>query len=159
MLRPLEANHTKLWNFETDFTPLMKLKKIPDEHVSTREEARVSRPHPEEPRFRLTAGCRYPFHASAGKNSRQSSSISRGDAVHRKEERNSWVLLPFQESARCLSPFHRNLYFLHCLDFHAMDRLKPRRPMAQPCGKASWESLLWHDPGVHLAFPVESASS
>ena len=35
------------------FTPLLQLKKFPDKPVSTREEARESRPHPEEPRFRL----------------------------------------------------------------------------------------------------------
>ena len=32
-----------------------QLKKFPDIHVSSREEARESRPHPEEPRFRLLA--------------------------------------------------------------------------------------------------------
>ena len=37
------------------FTPLLQLKKFPDIPVSTREEARDSRPHPEEPRFRLLA--------------------------------------------------------------------------------------------------------
>ena len=34
---------------------LLQLKKFPDIPVSTREEARESRPHPEEPRFRLIA--------------------------------------------------------------------------------------------------------
>ena len=34
---------------------MVKLKKFPDIPVSTREEARESRPHPEEPRFRLLA--------------------------------------------------------------------------------------------------------
>ena len=37
------------------FTPLLQLKKFPDIPVSIREEARESRPHPEEPRFRLLA--------------------------------------------------------------------------------------------------------
>ena len=32
---------------------MLQLKKFPDIPVSTREEARVSRPHPEEPRFRF----------------------------------------------------------------------------------------------------------
>ena len=32
--------------------------------------------------------------------------------------------------------------FLHCLDFQADDRLTPRWHVGQPCGKASWESLL-----------------
>ena len=34
---------------------MLQLKKFPHIHVSTREEARESRPHPEEPRFRLLA--------------------------------------------------------------------------------------------------------
>ena len=37
------------------FTVMLQLKKFPDIPVSTREEARESRPHPEEPRFRLLA--------------------------------------------------------------------------------------------------------
>ena len=37
------------------FTPLLQFKKFPDIPVSTREEARESRPHPEEPCFRLLA--------------------------------------------------------------------------------------------------------
>ena len=47
---------------------------------------------------------------------------------------------PFPESPRCLSPFQGNLFSLHCLDFHAEDRLTPRWHVGQPCGKASWES-------------------
>ena len=34
---------------------MLQLKKVPDIPVSTREEARESHPHPEEPRFRLLA--------------------------------------------------------------------------------------------------------
>ena len=34
---------------------MLQLKKLPDIPVSTREETRESRPHPEEPRFRLLA--------------------------------------------------------------------------------------------------------
>ena len=60
--------------------------------------------------------------------------------MHRKRERNSRVVPPFQESPRCLSPFQGNLFSLHCLDFQAEDRLTPRWYMGQPCGKASWES-------------------
>ena len=37
------------------FTVMLQLKKFPDIPVSTQEEARVSRPHPEELRFRLVA--------------------------------------------------------------------------------------------------------
>ena len=49
---------------------------------------------------------------------------------------------PFPESPRWLSPFQGNLFSLHCLDFQAEDRLTPRLHVVQPCGKASWESLL-----------------
>ena len=47
-----------------------------------------------------------------------------------------------RESPRCLSPFQGNLYSLHCLDFQGEDRLTPRWHVGQPCGKASWESLV-----------------
>ena len=45
----------KLWASKGSFTPLLQLKKFPDLPVSTREEARESRPHPEKPSFRLLA--------------------------------------------------------------------------------------------------------
>ena len=62
----------KLWASKGSFTPLLQLKKFPDLPVSTREEARESRAHPEEPRFRLLARRRDPFPACKGKNSRSS---------------------------------------------------------------------------------------
>ncbi|KAI4572689.1 hypothetical protein MJG53_012527 [Ovis ammon polii x Ovis aries] len=77
-----------------------------------------------------------------GKNSRRSRRISRGGALHRKGERNSRVVPPFRESPRCVSPFQRNLFSLHCIDVQAEDRLPPRVHVEQPCGKASWESLV-----------------
>ena len=49
---------------------------------------------------------------------------------------------PFPESPRCLSPLQGNLFFLHCLDFQAEDALTPRWHVGQPCGIASWESLV-----------------
>ena len=49
---------------------------------------------------------------------------------------------PFPESPRCLSPFQGNLFSLHCLHFQAEDRLTPGWHVGQPCGKASWESLV-----------------
>ena len=52
------------------------------------------------------------------------------------------VVPPFPESLRYLSPFQGNLFSLHCLEFQAEDRLTPRWHVAQPCGKASWESLV-----------------
>ena len=49
---------------------------------------------------------------------------------------------PFQESPGCLSQFQGNLFSLHCLDFQSEDRETPRWLVGQPCGKASWESLV-----------------
>ena len=49
---------------------------------------------------------------------------------------------PFLESPRCLSPFQGNLFSLHCLDFQADYRLTQWWHVGQPCGKASWESLV-----------------
>ena len=83
---------------------------------------------------------RDPFPAWSGNNSRRSRPISRGGALHRKGERNSRVVPPFPGSPRCLSPFQGNLFSLHCLDFQAEDR--HTTDVGQPCGKASWESLV-----------------
>ena len=121
---------------------MLQLKKLPDIPVSTREEARQSRPHPEEPRFRLIVREEGSFPAWSGKNSRRSRRISRGGALHRKGKRNSRVVPPFPESTRCLSPFQGNLFSLHCLDFKAEGRLTRRWHVGQPSGKASWESLV-----------------
>ena len=121
---------------------MLQLKKFPDIPVCTREEARESRPHPEEPRFRLTAREEVSFPSWSGKNSRSSRHNSRGGALYRKGERNSRVVPPFPEYPRYLSPFQGNLFSLHCLDFQAEDRLTARWHVGQPCGKASCESLM-----------------
>ena len=121
---------------------MLQLKKFPDIPVSTREEAREFRRHPEEPRFRFLAREEGSFPCVVGKEFRASFRISRAGALHRKGERNSRVVPPFPESPRCLSPFQGNLFSLHCLDFQAEHRLTPRWHVGQPCGKASWESLV-----------------
>ena len=46
---------------------MLQLKKFPDIPVSTRQEARETRPHPEEPRFRLLAREKGSFHCVFGK--------------------------------------------------------------------------------------------
>ena len=58
----------------------------------------------------------------------------------RREELQGRATIP--RSPRCLSPFQGNLFSLHCLDFQAEDRLTPWWHVEQPCGKASWESLV-----------------
>ena len=110
--------------------------------VSTREEARESRPHPEEPRFCLLAREEGSFPCVVGKEfpvfpshlKRRRSPQERREELQGREA--------FSESPRCLSPFQGILFSLHCLDFQAEDRLIQRWHMGQPCGKASWESLM-----------------
>ena len=53
--------------YKGSFTPLLQVKKFPDIPVSTGEEAPESRPHPEEPRFRLIAREEGSFHCVVGK--------------------------------------------------------------------------------------------
>ncbi|KAI4559200.1 hypothetical protein MJG53_017726 [Ovis ammon polii x Ovis aries] len=142
--------------------PVGRLQKYPKIHVSTGEESSGSGPEftqglrPRHQRERNSerpprnSHGDWPFlrppervpEGPVGKNSRRSRRISRGGALHRKGERNSRVVPPFQESPRCVSPFQRNRFSLHCLDVQAEDRLPPRVHVAQPCGKASWESLV-----------------
>ena len=121
---------------------MLQLKKLSDIPNSTREEARESRPHPEEPRFRLLAreegsflcvvGTEFPAFPSHLK--------WRRSPQDRREELQGRATFP--ESPRFLSPFQGNLFSLNCLDFQAEDRLTPRWHVGQPCGKASWESLM-----------------
>ncbi|KAI4551185.1 hypothetical protein MJT46_017437 [Ovis ammon polii x Ovis aries] len=92
-----------------------------------------------------------------GKNSRRSRRISRGGVLHRKGERNSRVVSPYQESPRCVSPFQRKLFSLHCLDVQAEDRLPPRVHEGQPCGKASWESLVGKTRGKTIDLLIHAA--
>ena len=124
------------------FTVMLQLKKFPDIPVSTQEQARGSRPHPEELRFRLVARDEGSFPYLVGKEFPAFPSHLKRRRSPRKGERNCRVVPPFQDSHRCLSPFHRNLFSLHCFDFQTEDRLTPRWHVGQPCGKAPWESLV-----------------
>ena len=134
---------------------MLQLKKFPDIPVSTREEARESRPHPEELRFCLLAQEEGSFPCVVGKEFPAFPSHLKRRGSPRKGERNSRVLPPFPESPRCLSPFQGNLFSQHCLDCQAEDRLTPRWHVGQPCGKASWEFLVGKprgkatDPWIH----------
>ena len=121
---------------------MLQLKKFPNIPVSTREEARESRPHPEEPRFRLLAREEGSFPCVFGKEfpAFPSSHLKRRRSPQeRREELQGRATIP--EPTRCLRPFQGNLFSKHCLDFQAEDRLTPRWHVGQPCGKASWESL------------------
>ena len=121
---------------------MLELKKFPDIPVSTREEARESRPHPEEPRFRLLAREEGFFHCVVGKEfpAFPAHLKRRRSPQERREELQGRAT--FLEFPRGLTPFQGNLFSLHCLDFQAEDRLTTRWHVGQPCGKASWESLV-----------------
>ena len=121
---------------------MLQLKKFPDIPDSTREEARASRPHPEEPCFRFLAREKGPFPCVFGKElpAFPSHLKWRRSPQERREELQCRAIFP--ESPSCLSPFQGNLFSLHCLHFQAEDRLTPRWHVGQPCGKASWESLV-----------------
>ena len=124
------------------FTPLLQLKKIPDIPVSSREEARESCPHPEEPRFRLKAQEHGSFPCVCGKEfpAFPSHLKWRHSPQERREELQGGATIP--RVPQCLSPFQGKLFSLHCLDFQAEDRLTTQFHVGQPSGKASWESLL-----------------
>ena len=147
-MRPISAeafrgySHLTSGRSKGSFTPLLQLKKFPDIPVSTREEALESRPHPEEPRFRLLCREERSFPCVVGKEfpSFPSHQKSRRSPQERREELQGRATIP--RVPQMCSPFQGKLFSLHCLDFQAEDRLTPRRLVGQPCGKASWESLV-----------------
>ena len=72
-MRPISAeafggkSHLTSGTSKGSFTPLLQLKKFPDILVSTQQEARESRLHPEEPHFRLLAREERSFPCVVGK--------------------------------------------------------------------------------------------
>ena len=74
---------------------MLQLKKFPDIPVSTREEARESRPHPEEPLFSLIARDEGSFHCVSGKNSWRSRRIKEETLPQeRREELQGHATIP-----------------------------------------------------------------
>ena len=127
------------------FTPFLQLNMFPDILASTLEEARESRPHPEEARFRLLAREEGSFPCVLGKELPAFPSYLKRRRSPQERREELQCRATFAESPRCLSPFQGNLFSLHCLDFQAEDRLTPRwhvgSLLGKPRGKASWESL------------------
>ena len=68
----------------------------------------------------------------------------RSSPQERREELQCRATIP--RVPHCLSTFQRNLFSMHCFDFHAEDRLPPHGHVGQTCGKASWESHRSLDP-------------
>ena len=122
---------------------MLHLKKFPDIPVSTREEARREyRPPPEEPRFPLLAREEGSFPCVLGKEFPAFPSLlkRRHSPQERREELQSRATIRRVPQMSQFIP--GKPVFLHCFDFQAEDRLTPRWHVGQPCGKASWESLV-----------------
>ena len=73
---------------------MLQLKKFPDIPVSTQEEARGSRPHPEEPRFRLLVRDQGSFPCFVGKEFPAFPSHLKRTHSPQKVDRNSRVVPP-----------------------------------------------------------------
>ena len=126
---------------------MLHLKKFPDIPVSTREEARESRPYPEEPRFHLLAREERSFPCVLGKEFPAYPSLlkRRHTPQERREELQGRATIRRVPQMSQFIP--GKPVFLHCFDFQAEDQLTPRWHEGQPCGKASWESLMGKPPG------------
>ena len=155
-MRPISAEASRGYSHLTSgtskgsFTPFLQLKKFPDIPVCTPEEARESRPHPEEPRFRLLARRRDPFPACSGQNSRRSRRNSRGGALDKKGRGTpGWC-------HHSLSPpdvsVHSRKTFFTCPASTFKLRIDSHQggtwdsPVGKPRGKASRESHRSLDP-------------
>ena len=127
------------------FTHLLQLKKFPDIPVSTREEARETRPHPEEPRFCLLAREEGSFPCVVGKKfpAFPWHLKRRHSPQERREELQ--VRATFPESPDVSVHSRKTCFpctastFKPRIDSHHGDTSDI--PVGKPRGKASWESL------------------
>ena len=135
-----------LWNFQRVLQHLLKLKKFADRPVSTREDARESRPHLEEPRFHLLAREDGFFPCMVGKEfpAFPSHLKRRHYPQERRAELQGRATIPRVPQMSQSIP--GKPVSLHCLDFQEEDQLTPRWHVGQPCGKASRESHRSLDP-------------
>ena len=120
---------------------MLQLKKFPDIPVSTGEETRESRPHPEEPHFRLLAREEGSFPCVVGKEfpAFLSHLNKRRSPQERREELQGRATIPRVPQMSQSIP--GKPVSLHCLEFQDEDLLTPRWHVGQPFGKASWENL------------------
>ena len=116
----------------------MKFHDIP---VSTRGEARESRPHPEEPHFRLLAREEGSF-PSCSERIPRVPVASQEEALSTGKARGTPGSCQHSQRPQISQSIPGKPVSLHCLDFQAEVRLTPRWHVGQSCGKASWESLV-----------------
>ena len=107
----------------------------------------MSRPYPEDPRFRLLARKERSFPCVVGKEfpAFPSHLKRRHSPRERREELQGRATI--RRVLQMSKSLKGNLFSLHCFDFQAEDRLTPRCHVGQPCGKASWECLVGNPRG------------
>ena len=129
---------------------MLQLKKFPDIPVSTREEARESRPHPEEPRFHLLAREEGSFPCVVGKEfpALPSHLKRRRSPQERREELQGRATIPKVPQMSQSIPGKPVFLALPRLSSRGSTHTTVARGTAQweslvgkPRGKASWESL------------------
>ena len=122
---------------------MLQLKKFPDIPVSTREEARESRPHPEEPRFCLLAREVGSFPSLVGKEIPMFPSLlkRRRSPQERREELQGRATIPR------VPPMSQSIPGKTV--FPALPRLSSRGSThpTEARGTALWESLMGKPPG------------
>ena len=135
---------------------------FPDIPVPTREETRGLCPHREEPHFPLVPRDEASFPGLLGKDflAFPMHLKRRRSPQERREELQCRAIIPrVPQMSQSIS---EEPVSLHCLDFHAEDRLTPRWHVGQPCGNASWESHVGKpggrttDPFIHSTVPASS---
>ena len=141
---------------------MLQLKMFPDIPVPTREETRGLCPHREEPHFPLVPRDEASFPRLLGKDflAFPMHLKRRRSPQERREELQCRAIIPrVPQMSQSIS---EEPVSLHCLDFHAEDRLTPRWHVGQPCGNASWESHVGKpegrttDPFIHSTVPASS---
>ena len=143
-MRPISAeasrgsSHLTSGTSRGSFTPLLQLKKFTEIPVSTREEARESRTHSEEPRFRLLAREKGSFPCVFGKEFLAfPSQLKRGRSPQeRREELQGRATIPRVPQMSQSTPVKRV--------FLALPRLSSRGSTHTTVarGTALWESLV-----------------
>ena len=121
---------------------LAATQEVPQHTRLQREEARESRPYPEEPRFRLLAREEGSFPCVFGKefSAFPSHLKRRRSPQEKREELQGRATIPRVPQMYQTIPGKPVFPALPRLS--SRGRLTPRWHVAQPCGKASWESLL-----------------
>ena len=144
-----------MWNFQRVLHTLAATKEFPRHTVSTREEARESRPHPEEPRFRLLAREEGSFPCVVGQEfpAFPSHLKRRRSPQERREELQGRATIPRDNQMSPSIPGKTVFPALPRLSSRGSTQTTVARGTAlweslvgKPRGKASWESHRSLDP-------------